>query len=166
MHIGKDDKSMIFLRLTFFLFALLLLESCVNPNYNPNINKKSIKNEKVYYNSKGFALIYSDSIFDQGVITKKINNDEFVAVHNYLKRNSLIKIINPDNSKFVEVKVVKKANYPKLFNIVITKSIADSLELDFENPYVEVIEIKRNKTFVAKKSNTFDEEKTSQKRFL
>ena len=33
------------------------------------------------------------------------------------------------------------------------------LELNPENPYVEVLEVKKNKTFVAKKSNTFEEER-------
>ena len=33
------------------------------------------------------------------------------------------------------------------------------MDLDFENPYVEIIELKKNKTFVAKEGNTFDEEK-------
>ena len=33
------------------------------------------------------------------------------------------------------------------------------LKLDENNPYVEIIEVKKNKTFIAKKTNTFDEEK-------
>ena len=31
--------------------------------------------------------------------------------------------------------------------------------LDPDNPYVEIIEVKKNKTFIAKESNTFEEEK-------
>ena len=33
------------------------------------------------------------------------------------------------------------------------------LDLDINNPYVEIIEVKKNKTFIAKEGNTFDEEK-------
>ena len=33
------------------------------------------------------------------------------------------------------------------------------MDLDYENPYVEIIELKKNKTFVAKEGNTFEEEK-------
>ena len=33
------------------------------------------------------------------------------------------------------------------------------MELDVNNPYVEIIEIKKNKTFIAKESNMYDEEK-------
>ena len=76
-----------------------------------------------------------------------------------LKSNTPIKIINPENLKEVETKVHKKAKFPNIFNIVISKKIASILELDENNPYVEIIEVKKNKTFIAKKTNTFDEEK-------
>ncbi len=33
------------------------------------------------------------------------------------------------------------------------------MDLDFENPYVEIIELKKNKTYVAKEGNIFEEEK-------
>ena len=78
---------------------------------------------------------------------------------NYLKKNTSIKIINPNNNKELETKVFKRALYPSFFNIVISKKIADILEIDLDNPYLEVYEIKKNKKFVAKESNTFDEEK-------
>ena len=50
-------------------------------------------------------------------------------MHNYLKRNTPIKIINPVNSKVIETKIYKKANYPKIFNVVVSKKIASILEL-------------------------------------
>ena len=43
--------------------------------------------------------------------------------------------------------------------MVISRKIASFLELDFNNPYVEIIEVKKNKTFVAKEGNIFEEEK-------
>ena len=58
-----------------------------------------------------------------------------------------------------KTKVHKKANYPKIFNVVVSKKIASILGLDFDNPFVEIIEVKKNKTFIAKKSNTFEEER-------
>ena len=69
------------------------------------------------------------------------------------------KIINLDNGKFVNVKVNKKAIYPKIFNVVISKKAAELLELDPDNPYVEILEVKKNKTFIAKEGKIFDEEK-------
>ena len=80
-------------------------------------------------------------------------------MHSQLKVNTPLKIINPVNSKVIETKIYKKAKYPKIFNIVISKKIASILELDVNNPYVEVVEVKKNKIFIAKKTNTFDEEK-------
>ena len=85
-------------------------------------------------------------------------------MHNLLKVNTSVKIINPSNSKFLDIKISKKANYPKIFNIVLSRSAAFALELDMENPYVEVFETKKNKTFVAKESNTFEEEKNVSKK--
>ena len=80
-------------------------------------------------------------------------------MHSLLKTNTSIKIINPVNLKVIETKIYKKANYPKIFSVVISEKIASILELDLDNPLVEIMEIKTNKTFIAKKSNTFEEEK-------
>ncbi len=80
-------------------------------------------------------------------------------MHNLLKMNTAIRIINPANSKVIETKIYKKVNYPKIFTIVVSKKIASILELDLDNPFVEVIEVKKNKTFIAKKTNTYEEEK-------
>ena len=70
-----------------------------------------------------------------------------------------MQIINPETSKVVETKIFKRANYPKIFNIVLSKKIATTLELNMDNPYVEVYEVRKNKTFVAKETNIFEEEK-------
>ena len=132
---------------------------CIFALYSCAEYKKDSKIEKKYYSSKGFALIYQDELYDQKIITKKIKNDEIYVLHNFLKLNTPIRIINPNNSKFVEAKVNNKADYPKIFNIVISNQIASELKLDFENPYVEVIEVKKNKTFIAKEGSIFEEEK-------
>jgi cell division septation protein DedD len=42
---------------------------------------------------------------------------------------------------------------------VITKRIAENLELDFNEPYVDIVLISKNSTFIAKKAKTFEEEK-------
>ena len=41
----------------------------------------------------------------------------------------------------------------------ITKRIVNKLEIDIDEPYVEVLEISENSIFLAKKAKTFDEEK-------
>ena len=134
---------------------IFVLSSCADYN---NVNKTD-KKERSFYSSTGFALIYNESLYEQKVINKKINNDDIYVVHNFLKKNTIIKIINPDNSKFILTKVNKKYEYPKIFNVLITEKIAKILNLDDNNPFVELNEVKRNKTFIAKESNIFDEEK-------
>ena len=143
----------------------MLVNACAN--YKTD-NTKQIK-EKKFYSSNGFALIYDANLFVQGGIDKKLNNNEIVdnklnneqiiAMHSSLKKNTLVQIINPENSKFVDTMIYKKVNYPKIFNIVLSKKIATILELNLDNPYVEVFEVKKNKTFIAKESNVFEVEK-------
>ena len=139
-----------FLLLPVFIF----LVSCADYQHN-NKSKKKIKN---YYSSKGFALIYSDNIFEKKIINQKIDNNEVLILHRFLKKNTHVQITNPNTSKSIKAKIYKKTSYPDIFNAVITTKIAEILGLDFNNPYIEIIEIKKNKTFVAKKSNTFIEE--------
>jgi len=141
--------------LIFLIISAIFLNSCADYK----TDRTSHKIEKEYYSSIGFALIYEDDLYLKKVVKKKINNDESGVMHNLLKVNTPIKIINPDNSKFVETKINKKSDYPKIFNIVISKKIATFLELDNDNPYVEIIETKKNKKFIAKKSKTFEEER-------
>ena len=137
------------------LTSILFLFSCADYN----TRTKNQKKEKSYYSSIGFALIYEDGLYNEKIINKQIDNEKLELIHRYLKRNTPVKIINPDTLKVVESKVHKKGDFPKIFNVVISQKIASILELDHSNPYVEIIEVKKNKTFIAKESNTFDEEK-------
>ena len=141
----------IFLTTVFFV----LIFSCAEYKTTKKIDKP----QRQYFSSKGFALIYEKSLYIDKIVNKKIKNDEIELMHDSLIKNTPIKITNPENSKTVISKVFKKSKYPKIFNIVISKEIASILELDLDNPYVEINEIKKNRTYVAKVSNTFDEEK-------
>ena len=144
-----------FHRIIILIVFFIHLYSCADYN----MVKTNQDKEKVYYSSRGFALIFEDRLYKEKVISKKINNDEIRTMHNFLKKNTLIKIINPLNSKTVETKIYNNSDYPKIFNIVISQKIASILELDIDNPYIEIIEVKKNKTFIAKEGNIFDEEK-------
>ena len=104
--------------------CFIALYSCVDYK----VNKVTQKGEKQYFSSSGFALIYDDELFLQKIINKKINNEDIRAMHSQLKTNTPLKIINPVNSKVIETKIYKKANYPKIFNVVITKKIASILD--------------------------------------
>jgi len=138
-------------KIVSMIVFFIILNGCADYK----INKK----EKNYYSSSGFALIYSEGLFVNKTINKKINNNDYVVMHSSLKPNTSVRILNPDNSKTFETKILKKANYPKIFNVVISNKIATFLNLDYKNPYVEIHEIKKNKTFIAKKVSIFQEEK-------
>jgi hypothetical protein len=142
------------IKLNIILFLTFFLLSCANYSIN-NVSKKN----KTYFSSYGFALIYNDNSFRDKMVNKKLNNAKLQVMHGFLEPNTLLKIFNPINSKSVNVKITKNSDFPSIFNIVITNKVASLLELDFENPYVEVFELKKNITFVAKKANTYDEEK-------
>ena len=136
--------------LTFFLF------SCVEDV--KLINKNNIQVKKTFI-SKGFTLIYNDNLIKEKTIKKRIDDREYVILHSFLERNTYVKIINPINSRTVIAKVKYKTKYPIIYNSVITNRIAEELELNYEDPYVEIIEIRKNDTFIVKKAKTFDEEK-------
>jgi hypothetical protein len=166
------------IKISIFFFLVLALSSCANNKkivYDKDSGKfilteKKHKKEKfIFHNSHGFVLIYDRDLYKEGVINKKldlrkdidkrINDTKVIVMHSFLKKGTPVKIINPENSKVIETKIYKLANYPKIFNAVISRKTAKNLGLDFNNPYVELFEIKKNITFVAKKGVTFDEEK-------
>ena len=138
-----------------FLFLSVTLNSCA---YN---NEATIKTESIQqlHQSTGFVLIYNDDLYKQKIVSKKLNNSEVQVLHSMLKKNSNIKIFNPDNLKSLNTKVTYKAKYPEFFDLVITQKIAELLKLDINYPFVEHMELKKNKTFIAKKSEIFEEEK-------
>tara|TARA_Y100000590_G_C15683528_1_gene1000708 strand:- start:998 stop:1774 length:777 start_codon:yes stop_codon:yes gene_type:complete len=142
-------------KIKIYLISILFLTSCVNYK----IEKSSNKIEKKFYSSSGFALIYNEDLFKQGLVNKRVKNDKIYIMHSFLKTNTPIKIINPITSKSITAKVNKRAKYPGIFNIVVSEKVAEILSLDYNNPYVEVNEIKKNQTFVAKKGKTYEEEK-------
>tara|TARA_B100000029_G_scaffold419759_1_gene425336 strand:+ start:71 stop:820 length:750 start_codon:yes stop_codon:yes gene_type:complete len=139
----------------FIFYLFFLLYSCADYK----VNKKSVELEKNFFSSSGFALIYDENLYQEGLISKKIKKDEIIVYHSFLKKNTPIKIINPENSKIISTKINGRANYPDIFVVTITKKVAEMLDLDLENPFVEILETKKNETFIAKEGKTFDEEK-------
>ena len=119
----------------------------------------STKYEKKTYYSKGFAYIYNEKDYDNEIINKKIRFDEEIVFTNDIKRGALLKISNPRNGKNIIAKNSKKIKYPDFYKVLIVKSIADQLNLNKDFPYIEVEEIKRNKSFIAKKAEMYTEEK-------
>jgi len=140
-------------KITIIFLISLFFASCVTIPINKN------NPEKKYFTSSGFALIYDDSLFEKKIVNTKINNEKIHVLHKFLKINTTVKLTNPTNSKFIVAKIYKKADYPNIFNLLISQKVANVLELNAKNPYLEIVEVKKNETFIAKKSNIFDEEK-------
>ena len=140
----------------FFLIFLLLLSSCVSGTYN----KQNIENLKTKnFINKGFALIYSDKLYQDKTVNGKIENRSLIIFQKDLKKNSSVKVTNLNNSKYIIATVGNDKKYPNFYNSVLSQRIVDELEIDASDPYVEIKVINQNLTFVAKKAKTFDEEK-------
>jgi len=140
-------------------FILLILTLSITSCVYHDTSRLHKSKDKKFYSSNGFALIYDEKVYEEGILNQKLDNEKIITMHSFLKINTPVKILNPENDVSVETKIYRNSKYPNLFNIVVSKKIAKILKLDPNNPYVEIFEVKKNKTFIAKKSNTFDEEK-------
>ena len=131
-----------------------------------NLSKNSINKEKLSkYKNSGFALVYDNVLKKEKKISTKIDNRSLSIFHKNLKINSFVKITNPTNQKTVIAEVISnKVEFSDFYNSVITLRIAEELSLDLNEPYVEIILISENSTFIAKKAKTFkEEEKVAEK---
>ncbi len=133
------------------VILLILLVSC-----KPTTSTKYVK--KTYY-SKGFAYIYNEKDYDNKIINKKIKLNEIIISNNNIKKGALLKISNPTNGKNIIAKNTKKINYPDFYKILIVEKIAEQLKLNKDYPYIEIEEIKKNKSFIAKKAEMHADEK-------
>ena len=129
----------------------LLLFSC-SSNYT-----KLDKREP--YFSKGFAYIIKEEKPKKNSSKSVINNSKQKVFNKFLRPNTLLKIINPETKDYVILKNSISGKYPDFYKISISNSVANELNLDKKLPLIEVIEIKKNKSFVAKKAKIFNEEK-------
>jgi len=133
------------------IIIFFLIISCAQ-NYNSSKSKKP-------FNSKGFAYIYEEEDYLNKLIDKKLNNDLPQIAHDRLRPGALIKIINLKTKDSVVLKNTKRFKYPEFYKILITKPVAEKLNLLDTSPLVEIIEIKKNKSFIAEKTKIFNEEK-------
>ena len=140
----------------FLLFFILLISGC---NQYSDSKKINIVTENKYKNS-GFALVNSNIDEKEKIIKKKLDNRSLLIFHKSLIKGSLVKITNPTNQKSIIAKVKSnKVKFSEFYNSVITLRIAEELELNLNEPYVNLILISGSSSFIAKKAKTFDEEK-------
>ena len=141
--------------LLIVLFIFLL--GCEQNNLNKNAVNQEIMTK---YKNSGFALVYNPMLKKEKKISKKIDNRSLLIFHKSLKKNSFVKITNPVNQKTVIAEVISNnVKFSNFYNSVITSRIAEELSLNLNEPYINLVLISQNSTFVAKKAKTFNEEK-------
>ena len=142
------------LSIIFFTFFLI---GCEQNSFNKNLANQ---NKLSKYKNSGFTLVYDNILKQEKKISKKIDNRSLFIFHKNLKENSFVKITNPKNQKTIIAEVISnKAKFSDFYNSVITLRIAEEISLDLKEPYIELVLISQNSTFVAKKAKTFKEEK-------
>jgi hypothetical protein len=137
--------------MNYKLFIFLFFIFSCSPQLSSS-NKKP-------YTARGIAHIYNDLDFNENTIKGRMNNDILQVSHQSLRTGVLIKIINPENKKSIVLKNTKRIKFPDFYKILITNPVAEQLGLNVDLPLVEIIEVKKNKSFVAAKAKIFNEEK-------
>ena len=109
------------------------------------------------YKNSGFALIYNSDLKD----IKKIEPRSLNIYHKSLKKKSLVKIINPENNKYLIAEVKSnRIKFSNFYNSILSLRIAEELELNLDEPFIELVSITKDSTFIAKKAKMFDEERS------
>ena len=139
----------------FLILLIVLITSCASNNY------KTVNVDPIFekFSNNGFALIYNDKLYNDKIISKKMDERDLIIFQRNLRKGTSVKITNPFNSKTIIAKVGKKANYPSFNNSVVSIRISKELEIDINEPYIVIEEIRDNTSFIAKKAKTFEEEK-------
>ena len=135
------------------ILILFILISCSPIERKVNINFKQS------FSNSGFTLVFNDTDFNEKRISKKIDQRSLTVFQKNMRSNTNVKVTNLLNNKSIIAIVGEKSDYPLFYNSVITKRIADEIELNIKEPYISIIEINENTTFVANKTKTFEEER-------
>jgi len=133
------------------ILFLFILSAC-----SPQLKTLNMKEP---YATNGFAYIYNEIDFNEKIIKGKMDNNILQISHQNLKTGTLIKITNPKNKESLVLKNKKRIRYPEFYKVLITETVAEKLKLDKNLPILEITEVKKNKSFIAKEAKTFNEEK-------
>ena len=140
-----------------YKYFLILIFLIINGCSTHNIANNEIRNfNKNNFKNRGFALIYNDNLYKQKIISKKIDNRSLIIFQKNLKKGTSVKIKNILNDKTIIAKVGSESKYPLFNNSVLSSRIAGEIDLNINEPYVEIFEILNNSSFIAKKTKTYD----------
>ncbi len=135
----------------------MLLQNCTVEDLTKN--KPSVFLDNPFIN-KGFVLIYNNDLYEKKIISKKIDERSLIIFQKNLKKNTKVKITNITNNKSIIAIVGSDADYPLFNNAVISVRIADAIDLNKSEPYIEILEVLEDSIFIANKAKTFEEEKS------
>ncbi len=137
----------------FFLLSLIFIFAC--DQYGIKDTKKiNFKTAKKYKNV-GFTLLYNENLS-----SKKLDQRSLEIFHKNLKAKSQVKITNPLNNKSLIAKIKSnKVKFSNFYNSIITNRIVEELDIDPSEPYIEIVLISKDTTFIATKAKTFNEER-------
>ena len=121
-------------------------------------NYTKLDKREPYY-SKGFAYIQKKEKPNNKSLNSISKNSSFKAFNKFLRPNTLMKIINPDTKEYIILKNSTSEKYPDFYKVLISNSVADEINLDKKLPFIEILELKKNKSFVAEKAKIFNEER-------
>jgi len=137
-----------------FLILCLFISACEKEYSEIEFNTKF-----EHYSNKGFALVYEENLFKDKLINKRIEENSLIVFNNKLQKDTPVKITNLLNGKNLIAKIGSQSKYPLFYNSVISNRIVKDLDIDKDEPYIQIQTINSNTTFVAGKSKTYDEEK-------
>ncbi len=141
-------------RLFLIIFTSIFLTNCETTKKNETKINLELKPK---YRNSGFALIYNEDLLD----IKELEDRSLSIYHKTLKKRSQVKITNPKNGNSIIAEVISnKIKFSSFYNSILSVRIAEDLDLDLNEPYIEIISVSKNSMFIAKKAKTFDEERS------
>jgi len=145
--------------MNYKILILIFLFICSCSVKTVNKNKIETNVQRDFFSNKGFALVFNDDLKKQKLISRKIDDRSLIIFQKNLKKDTKVKITNLLNNKSILATVGRNSKYPNFYNSVVSKRIFDELELFSSEPYVEIVTVSTNTTFLAKKAKMYEEEK-------
>tara|TARA_Y100000746_G_C15350511_1_gene385709 strand:+ start:92 stop:856 length:765 start_codon:yes stop_codon:yes gene_type:complete len=140
------------------LFIIVFINSCTTYPIDKKEDKKKIIYKKNFTN-KGFALVYDENLYKKKIITKELDNRSLIIFQKNLKKGTNVRVKNLVNEMYIIASVGADSEYPKFNNSILSQRVANEINFDPNNPYIEIYEILENSSFIIKKTKTFEEEK-------
>ena len=158
-HIGNARAALIgdlYFRLLSELFSEVTYIRNLTDVDDKIIKRAKEDNVAIHEITEKFADIYNKDLDVKELESRSLN-----IYHKKLKKKSIVKITNPENNKFLIAEVKSnKIKFSNFYNSILSLRIAEELELNINEPFIEIVAVSKNSTFIAKKAKMFEEERT------